>query len=89
MGENSPCIVEEMTAQGKGGGVVLNIMKKIPVEKAVGMILCHDITRIIPGKFKGRAFKKGHIIQEEDIEKLLELGKETNILFSSSYLLVV
>jgi molybdenum cofactor synthesis domain-containing protein len=51
-------------------------MKKIPVEKAVGMILCHDITRIIPGGFKGRAFKKGHIIQKEDIEKLLELGKE-------------
>ena len=51
-------------------------MKKIPVEKAVGMILCHDITRIIPGEFKGRAFKKGHIILKEDVEKLLELGKE-------------
>jgi len=51
-------------------------MKKIPVEKAVGMILCHDITQIVPGKFKGRAFKKGHIIQKEDVEKLLELGKE-------------
>jgi molybdenum cofactor synthesis domain-containing protein len=51
-------------------------MKKIPVEKAVGMILCHDITQIIPGEFKGRAFKKGHIIQREDVEKLLELGKE-------------
>ena len=51
-------------------------MKKKPVEKAVGMILCHDITRIIPGKFKGRAFKKGHIIKKENVEKLLELGKE-------------
>ncbi len=51
-------------------------MKKVPVEKAVGMILCHDITQIIPGKFKGRAFKKGHIIQKEDVENLLELGKE-------------
>ena len=51
-------------------------MKKVPVEKAVGMILCHDITRITPGEFKGRAFKKGHIIQKEDVEKLLELGKE-------------
>jgi len=38
--------------------------------------LCHDITRIIPGEFKGRAFRKGHIIQKEDVEKLLELGKE-------------
>jgi len=34
-------------------GVISNIMKKISVEKAVGMILCHDITQIIPGKFKG------------------------------------
>ena len=51
-------------------------MKKVPVKKAVGMILCHDITRIIPGEFKGRAFKKGYIIQKEDVEKLLELGKE-------------
>lgn len=51
-------------------------MKKIPVEKAVGMILCHDITQIVPGKFKGRIFKKGHIIQQEDVEKLIKLGKE-------------
>lgn len=51
-------------------------MKKVPVEKAVGMILCHDITRIIPGEFKGTAFRKGHTIQKEDVEKLLELGKE-------------
>lgn len=51
-------------------------MKKVNVHDAVGMVLCHDITQIIPGKFKGRAFQKGHIIQEEDIEKLLSCGKE-------------
>ncbi|MEA1940524.1 MAG: molybdopterin-binding protein [Candidatus Caldatribacteriota bacterium] len=51
-------------------------MKKISVEKAVGMILCHDITQIIPGKFKGPAFRKGHIICQEDIEKLKKIGKE-------------
>ena len=51
-------------------------MKKIPVEKAVGMKLCHDITQIIPGKFKGPAFRKGHIVQKEDIEKLKKIGKE-------------
>jgi len=44
-------------------------MKKVAVEKAVGMILCHDITQIIPGKFKGPAFRKGHIVQKDDIEK--------------------
>lgn len=51
-------------------------MKKVRVQDAVGMILCHDITQIIPGEFKGRAFKKGHIIKEEDIEKLLSCGKD-------------
>ena len=51
-------------------------MKQIPVEEAVGSILCHDITQILPGEFKGRKFKKGHIIKEEDIPVLLSLGKE-------------
>ncbi len=39
-------------------------------------MLFHDITRIVPGEFAGRAFKKGHIILEEDIPKLLNLGKD-------------
>lgn len=52
-------------------------MKKVKVHKAVGMVLGHDLTRIIPGSFKGAAFKKGHIIQPEDIPILLDLGKET------------
>ncbi len=51
-------------------------MKKIPTEQAVGTILCHDITQIIPGKIKGRAFEKGHIITKEDIPVLLSLGKD-------------
>ena len=32
------------------------IMKCIPVQEAVGSILCHDITQILPGEFKGRRF---------------------------------
>lgn len=50
-------------------------MKIVPIEEAVGMVLGHDITEIIPGEFKGVAFKKGHIIKAEDIEKLLDIGK--------------
>ncbi|MBS7007774.1 molybdopterin-binding protein [Anaerostipes sp.] len=50
-------------------------MKKVRVQDAVGMVLCHDMTEIVPGKFKGRAFKKGHVVEEEDIEKLLDIGK--------------
>lgn len=51
-------------------------MKKINVEDAVGMTLCHDITAMRDG-FKGAAFKRGHVIQQEDIERLLDLGKRT------------
>lgn len=51
-------------------------MKTIKTVDAEGMILCHDITRIIPGEFKGVAFKKGHIIKKEDIPELLKLGKD-------------
>lgn len=51
-------------------------MKTISVLEAEGMVLCHDITEIVPNKFKGRAFKKGHIVRREDIAKLLDLGKE-------------
>jgi molybdenum cofactor synthesis domain-containing protein len=40
------------------------------------MVLCHDITEIVPGKVKGRAFKKGHIVRKEDVPKLLNLGKK-------------
>lgn len=48
----------------------------IDVEQAVGRVLFHDITRIVPGEFKGRAFKKGHQITSEDVPKLKEVGKD-------------
>ena len=51
-------------------------MKKVSVERAVGMVLGHDVTKIVPGAFKGPGFKKGHVIREEDIAELLKLGKE-------------
>ncbi|AZR74586.1 molybdopterin-binding protein [Anoxybacter fermentans] len=51
-------------------------MKKVPVEEAVGMVLGHDMTQIIPGLFKGPRFKKGHVIREEDIPILKSMGKD-------------
>ncbi|MBU1169707.1 MAG: molybdopterin-binding protein [Proteobacteria bacterium] len=51
-------------------------MQIVSVKKAIGLVLGHDITEIIPGKFKGAAFKKGHIIQENDIDRLLDIGKQ-------------
>lgn len=50
-------------------------MKKVKTEDAVGKILFHDVTKIEKDKFKGVLFSKGHIIQKEDIPKLLDIGK--------------
>ena len=50
-------------------------MQTIPVHQAVGHVLAHDLTRIVPGQHKGPAFKRGHIIQAQDIETLLDMGK--------------
>ena len=49
--------------------------KTVPVEEAVGMVLPHDVTEIVPGGKKGPAFRKGHIIRPEDVEHLKRLGK--------------
>ena len=64
------CEIESSEIRSKPG------VKTIPVEQAVGMVLAHDITEIKKDEFKGRAFKKGHIVREEDISHLQRLGKE-------------
>lgn len=51
-------------------------MKKIALQDSIGLTLCHDITRIVPGKEKVRAFQRGHIIRAEDVPVLRDLGKE-------------
>ena len=50
-------------------------MKKIKVEDAIGQELCHDITGIFPDGNKGAMFKRGHVINPEDIPRLLDIGK--------------
>jgi hypothetical protein len=52
------------------------MLKKVRVNEAVGMVLAHDVTKVIPGKFKGPVFRRGHIVEEEDISELLSIGKE-------------
>ncbi|MGE4509366.1 MAG: molybdopterin-binding protein, partial [Eubacteriaceae bacterium] len=51
-------------------------MKVVAVQDAIGMLLAHDMTQILPGEFKGPRFKKGHMICNEDIPHLLNMGKE-------------
>ena len=51
-------------------------MRLIKTEDAIGQVLCHDMTQIIKGVFKGPRFRKGHIVTREDVPVLLSMGKE-------------
>ncbi|MDR1778144.1 MAG: molybdopterin-binding protein [Clostridiales Family XIII bacterium] len=51
-------------------------MKTIDTQDAVGLTLCHDITRIVPGEQRKVAFRRGHTVREEDIPALLDIGKK-------------
>jgi hypothetical protein len=51
-------------------------MKRVAVAEAIGLRLAHDVTRIVPGRFKEVDFRRGHLIRWEDISKLLDLGKQ-------------
>lgn len=64
---------DEEARQSVSGSTLL---KEVPVHEAVGLRLAHDLTQIIPGQFKGRLFKRGHIVTEGDIPSLLDIGKE-------------
>ena len=63
-------------------------MDLVKTEEAVGLILCHDITEIVVGGMKGPAFKKGHVVQQEDIPHLLRLGKDHLYVWSEDSTLV-
>lgn len=51
-------------------------LREVKTEDAVGMALAHDLTQILPGEFKGRLFRKGHVVSADDIPKLKDIGKE-------------
>ncbi len=48
----------------------------VAINDAVGLVLAHDITEIVPGEKKGPAFRKGHVVKEQDIQHLCRLGKQ-------------
>lgn len=47
----------------------------ITLEQSIGTVLAHDITEIRQGEYKGAAFKKGRVIEKQDLEHLARLGK--------------
>lgn len=52
------------------------MISRVKVEEAIGLTLAHDITKIVPGGFKGPAFRRGHTIRQEDVPEFLSIGKE-------------
>ncbi len=52
------------------------MLKKVKLEEAIGMTIGHDVTKVVPGEFKGAAFRRGHTLKREDIPELLSMGKE-------------
>jgi molybdenum cofactor synthesis domain-containing protein len=52
------------------------VRRQVPIEAAVGMVLAHDLTRVVAGRFKGVAFRAGHRIRAEDLDLLRDMGKE-------------
>lgn len=50
-------------------------MRKVRVEEAEGLTLCHDLTEMRSG-FKGAAFRRGHVITKDDIPRMLDIGKQ-------------
>src|ERR1700690_2109950 len=53
-----------------------SVTRTVPITEAVGLVLAHDVTEIRKGEFKGRAFKKGHVIRHDDILRLQQIGKD-------------
>ncbi|QMV45103.1 molybdopterin-binding protein [Cohnella cholangitidis] len=66
----------ELPASNRSTTISSSTLREVKVEDAVGMVLAHDLTQIVPGEFKGRLFRKGHVVVGEDIPKLKDIGKE-------------
>jgi molybdenum cofactor synthesis domain-containing protein len=66
----------EFPSREKATVISSSLLREVKVEDAIGMVLAHDLTQIIPGQFKGRLFRKGHVVVPDDIPKLKDIGKE-------------
>ena len=52
------------------------MLRKVKLDEAIGLALGHDVTKVVPGEFKGPAFRRGHVIRQGDVQELLNMGKE-------------
>lgn len=51
------------------------ILKSVKAEEAIGQKIIHDMTRIIPGEYKGAAFQRGQTITGGDVCRLQQMGR--------------
>ena len=61
---------------GRHNDISMPALKAVPVEEAQGRHALHDMTRIIPGKEKGAAFKRLQEIGAGDICRLQKIGRQ-------------
>lgn len=69
-------MAEEHKTEGAVVTAGTTVLREVALDQAIGLRLGHDLTQIVPGVFKGRLFKRGHLITEEDVPALLNIGKE-------------
>ena len=62
--------------RGRGRAGALARAKVVPVDRAVGLALAHDLTEVRAEEGKGAAFRRGHVVREEDLPRLRRCGKE-------------
>ena len=72
MGEHEDAVVTR--ERGPAGG--LAGAKVVAVDQAIGLALAHDLTEVRGDGGKGAAFRRGHIVREEDLPRLRRCGKE-------------
>ena len=66
----------DIAAPSPASEVKRPLLRSVPVEDAVGRSLLHDMTRVIPHSEKGPAFKSRQVVEREDIDLLLTMGKK-------------
>jgi formylmethanofuran dehydrogenase subunit E len=71
---DAPYVCEGITSTGDADARS-GFLKVVPVEEAVGMHALSDMTRIVPGREKGPAFRRGQELTAGDVCRLQQMGR--------------
>lgn len=59
------------------------LLRSVPIERAIGERVLHDMTEIIPGEKKGPAFKRNQELSASDICRLQTMGRQNIYIIDS------